>query len=93
MRHSWSLAPRSRPRRKLSRSAASARYAIKRADSVDTTKVRDALDAMNGFDAGIYGPVKWTGKDFYGVNRQLMFTYYLAEVKGGKLVTKAKFQP
>ena len=67
--------------------------AIKRADSVDTTKVRDALDAMNGFDAGIYGPVKWTGKDFYGVNRQLMFTYYLAEVKGGKLVTKAKFQP
>lgn len=67
--------------------------AIKRANSVDTTKVRDALDAMNGFDAGIYGPVKWTGKDFYGVNRQLMFTYYLAEVKGGKLVTKAKFQP
>jgi branched-chain amino acid transport system substrate-binding protein len=67
--------------------------AIKRADSIDTTKVRDALDAMNGFDAGIYGPVKWTGKDSYGVNRQLMFTYYLAEVKGGKLVTKAKFQP
>jgi branched-chain amino acid transport system substrate-binding protein len=67
--------------------------AIKRADSVDTDKVRDALDAMNGFDAGIYGPVKWTGKDSYGVNRQLMFTYYLAEVKGGKLVTKAKFQP
>lgn len=67
--------------------------AIKRADSLDTTKVRDALDAMNGFDAGIYGPVKWTGKDVYGVNRQLMFTYYLSEVKGGKLVTKAKFQP
>jgi len=67
--------------------------AIKRADSTDTTKVRAALDAMNGFDAGIYGPVKWTGKESYGVNRQLMFTYYLAEVKGGKLVTKAKFTP
>ena len=67
--------------------------AIKRADSTDTTKVRDALDAMNGFDAGIYGPVKWTGKESYGVNRQLMFTYYLAEVKDGKLVTKAKFVP
>ena len=26
-------------------------------------KVRDALDAMNGFDAGVYGPVKWTGKE------------------------------
>jgi branched-chain amino acid transport system substrate-binding protein len=67
--------------------------AIKRADSTDTAKVRDALDAMSGFDAGIYGPVKWAGKDTYGVNRQLMFTYYLAEVKGGKLVTKAKFVP
>lgn len=67
--------------------------AIKRADSIDTTKVRDALDAMNGFDAGIYGPVKWTGKDSYGVNRQLLFTYYLSEVKGGKLVTRAKFTP
>ena len=67
--------------------------AIKRADSTDTAKVRDALDAMNGFDAGIYGPVKWAGKDTYGVNRQLMFTYYLSEVKDGKLVTKAKFVP
>jgi branched-chain amino acid transport system substrate-binding protein len=67
--------------------------AIKRADSTDTDKVRDALDAMNGFDVGVYGPVKWAGKDSYGVNRQLMFTYYLAEVKDGKLVTKAKFVP
>ena len=67
--------------------------AIKRADSTDTAKVRDALDAMNGFDAGIYGPVKWAGKDTYGVNRQLMFTYYLSEVKDGKLVTKAKLVP
>jgi branched-chain amino acid transport system substrate-binding protein len=67
--------------------------AIKRADSTDTDKVRDALDAMNGFDAGVYGPVKWAGKDSYGVNRQLMFTYYLSEVKDGKLVTKAKFVP
>jgi branched-chain amino acid transport system substrate-binding protein len=67
--------------------------AIKRADSTDTTKVRDALDAMNGFDAGVYGPVKWTGKEAYGVNRQLMLPYYFAEVKGGKLVTKAKFLP
>ena len=48
---------------------------------------------MNGFDAGIYGPVKWTGKESYGVNRQLMLPYYFAEVKGGKLVTKAKFLP
>ena len=37
--------------------------AIKRADSVDTTKVRDALETIDGYDAGIYGPVKWTGKD------------------------------
>jgi branched-chain amino acid transport system substrate-binding protein len=67
--------------------------AIKRADSIDTTKVRDALDAMNGFDAGIYGPVKWTGKESYGVNRQLMIPYYFSEVKNGKLITVAKFTP
>lgn len=67
--------------------------AIKRADSIDTAKVRDSLDAMDGFDAGIYGPVKWTGKEAYGVNRQLMIPYYFAEVRDGKLVTVATFKP
>lgn len=67
--------------------------AIKRADSTDTTKVRAALETTDGFDAGIYGPIKWVGKESYGVNRQMVMRYYLAEVKGGKIIKRAKFQP
>jgi branched-chain amino acid transport system substrate-binding protein len=66
---------------------------IKRADSIDTTKVRDAMKTTGGFDAGVYGPIKWTGQETYGVNHQMLIPYYLAEVKGGKIVKKAKFNP
>ena len=67
--------------------------AIKRADSLDTEKVRAALETTDGFDAGIYGPIKWVGKESYGVNRQMVMPYYLSEVKGGKIVKRAKFTP
>jgi branched-chain amino acid transport system substrate-binding protein len=66
---------------------------IKRADSIETDKVRTALETTDGFDAGIYGPIKWTGKESYGVNRQMMMLYYMAEVKGGKIIKRAKFTP
>jgi len=67
--------------------------AIKRADSLDTDKVRAALETTDGYDAGIYGPIKWTGKESYGVNRQLLLPYYWSEVKSGKIVKRAKFNP
>ncbi|MDX2159548.1 MAG: ABC transporter substrate-binding protein [Hyphomicrobiaceae bacterium] len=67
--------------------------AIKRADSVDTAKVRTAMEGLSGFDIGIYGPVKWIGKETYGVNRQLMMQYFFSEVKGGKIVKIKKFTP
>jgi len=66
---------------------------IKRADSIETDKVRSAIETTDGYDAGVYGPIKWTGKETYGVNRQLMIPYYLSEVKGGKIVKRAKFAP
>jgi len=66
---------------------------IKRADSIETDKVRAAIETTDGYDAGVYGPIKWTGKETYGVNRQLMIPYYLSEVKGGKIVKRAKFTP
>jgi branched-chain amino acid transport system substrate-binding protein len=66
---------------------------IRRADSVNTEKVRSALETTGGYDAGIYGPIKWVGKGSYGVNRQLMLPYYWSEVKGGKIVKRAKFTP
>jgi branched-chain amino acid transport system substrate-binding protein len=67
--------------------------AIKRADSLDTDKVRTALDGTSGYDSGVYGPIKWVGKETYGVNRQLMIPYYVSEVKGGKITKRAKFTP
>lgn len=67
--------------------------AIKRADSTDTTKVRAAMETTSGYDAGVYGPIKWIGKETYGVNRQLMFPYYFSQVKGGKIVKLTKFTP
>ena len=66
---------------------------IRRANSLDTDKVRAALETTGGYDAGIYGPIKWVGKESYGVNRQLMLPYYWSEVKGGKIVKLAKFVP
>jgi branched-chain amino acid transport system substrate-binding protein len=66
---------------------------IRRADSLDTTKVRAALETTDGYDAGVYGPIKWTGKESYGVNRQMMIPYYWSEVKGGKIIKRAKFNP
>lgn len=67
--------------------------AIKRADSLDTDKVRTALESTDGFDGGIYGPIHWTGKESYGVNRQMVMPYYLSEVKGGKIIKRARFTP
>jgi branched-chain amino acid transport system substrate-binding protein len=67
--------------------------AIKRADSIETDKVRTAMETTSGYDAGIYGPIKWVGKETYGVNRQLMLPYYFSEVKDGKIVKRAKFTP
>jgi branched-chain amino acid transport system substrate-binding protein len=67
--------------------------AIKRADSIETDKVRAALETTDGFDAGVYGPIKWVGKETYGVNRQMMIPYYWSEVTGGRIVKRAKFTP
>jgi branched-chain amino acid transport system substrate-binding protein len=67
--------------------------AIRRAGTVDdTTKVRDAVEKIAGYDAGIYGPVRWTGMANYGVDHQLALPFYVVEVKDGKAVRKATLQ-
>src|SRR6185503_6232481 len=67
--------------------------AIRRAGTVeDTTKVRDAVEGIAGYDAGIYGPVRWTGMANYGVNHQLALPFYVVEVKDGKAVRRATLQ-
>ncbi len=67
--------------------------AIRRAGTVDdTTKVRDAVEKIAGYDAGIYGPVRWTGMANYGVDHQLALPFYVVEVKDGKAVRRATLQ-
>lgn len=68
--------------------------AIEQAGTVtDSTKVRNALEALDGYDAGVYGPVVWGGKAEYGVNHQLLTKFWITEVRGGKLVTRATLTP
>ena len=67
--------------------------AIRRAGTVDdTTKVRDQVEKIAGYDAGIYGPVRWTGMANYGVDHQLALPFYVVEVKDGKAVRRATLQ-
>jgi branched-chain amino acid transport system substrate-binding protein len=66
--------------------------AIRRADSLDTTKVRDEIEKLAGFEAPIFGKVVWTGEKDYGVNHQLFHQFLIKEVKNGKGVVKAVIQ-
>ncbi|HEY0353535.1 MAG TPA: ABC transporter substrate-binding protein [Enterovirga sp.] len=59
--------------------------ALQEAGSLDTDKVREALIKIEGYDAGIYGPVTWGGKSDYGVAHQLLNKFWITEVKDGKL--------
>jgi branched-chain amino acid transport system substrate-binding protein len=67
--------------------------ALRRAGSLDTGKVRDALEKLEGYDAGLFGPATWGGMADYGVNHQLMLKFWIVEVKNGKLVTRAALTP
>ncbi len=59
----------------------------------DTDKVRQSLENLSGFDAGIYGPVVWGGDKAYGVNRQLLNKFWITEIKDGKPHTLATLKP
>jgi branched-chain amino acid transport system substrate-binding protein len=57
--------------------------AMQEAGSLDTDKVRDSLMKIEGYNAGIYGPVSWGGKSDYGVAHQLLNKFWITEVKDG----------
>ncbi|CAM4158188.1 ABC transporter substrate-binding protein [Bordetella tumulicola] len=54
----------------------------------DTKKVADALAAMRDYQ-GILGTLNWTGKQAYGIDRQVAMPFYVAEVHSGKEVIVA----
>jgi len=61
--------------------------------ATDTDKVRAALQGLEGYDAGIYGPVVWGGEKAYGVNRQLLNRFWITQIKGGKPQTVTSLTP
>ena len=67
--------------------------AMRRADSVDPEKVRDQLDKMDGYDAGVLGAIKWGGLKEYGVKRQQLLPFLMVQVKDKKIVVLDTLQP
>ncbi|MEI6837711.1 MAG: ABC transporter substrate-binding protein [Alcaligenaceae bacterium] len=64
--------------------------AMRRAGTVtDSTKVRDALEKISGFP-GALGTLGWTGQSTYGINHQLNAPFFVAEVKDGAEVIRAR---
>ncbi len=63
--------------------------AMRRAGTVtDTDKVRKEMEGLKDFD-GALGVSNWTGKAAYGIDHQLDFPFYVAEVKDGQEVIRA----
>ncbi|CAN5304202.1 ABC transporter substrate-binding protein [soil metagenome] len=63
---------------------------MRRAGTVtDTTKVRAELEKLSNFP-GALGSLSWTGKASYGIDHQLSIPFYVAEVKDGADVIRAR---
>jgi branched-chain amino acid transport system substrate-binding protein len=67
--------------------------AMRRANSTDTTQIRDQLEKMSGYDAPVFGKVVWTGDKSYGVDHQLLHTFVIKEAENGKASVKAVITP
>ncbi|ARP85888.1 ABC transporter substrate-binding protein [Bordetella genomosp. 9] len=64
--------------------------AMRRAGTVtDTARVRDEMEKLSDVD-GVLGKLSWTGKAMYGIDHQLNAPFYVAEVKAGKEVVRAR---
>ncbi|HSV81756.1 MAG TPA: ABC transporter substrate-binding protein [Ramlibacter sp.] len=64
--------------------------AMRRAGSVsDPNKVRLELEKLSGY-SGVLGKLEWTGKANYGVDHQLAVPFYIAEIKNGVEVVRAR---
>lgn len=64
--------------------------AMRRAGSVeDTERVRVELEKLDGFE-GALGKLSWTGRAMYGIDHQLNAPFYVAEVKDGAEVIRAR---
>jgi branched-chain amino acid transport system substrate-binding protein len=65
---------------------------LERAGTLDSGKVRDAIAALEGHEV-MLGKIRWTGKEVYGINQQILLPFYISEVKGGKIRAFTKIVP
>ena len=63
--------------------------AIKKADSLDSTKVRDVLRTLS-WELSSGDMASWGGKKLYGRDHQLISPTYVSIIKDGKMVTIGK---
>jgi len=66
--------------------------AIEKAGSLDTVKVREVLDKTPEWKT-LFGISRFTGKDYYGINRQIVTPVYISELQGGKLNNRGVMLP
>jgi len=57
--------------------------AMEKANSTDSTKVRDSLETIREFE-GVNGKLEFGGKETYGIDHQLYQSYYIAQIKDGR---------
>jgi branched-chain amino acid transport system substrate-binding protein len=67
--------------------------AMRRADSIDTTKVRDEVEKLNGWTTPFYGPLHWGGTAQYGVAHQILLPFFMKQVQGKQVALKVTLQP
>jgi len=67
--------------------------AMRRADSLDTTKVRDEVEKLQGWNTQLYGPLRWGGQVSYGNNHQIMLPFYMKQVDGKSIRVLSTLQP
>ncbi len=64
--------------------------AMRKAGTVtDTARIKDELEKIKGHK-GALGESSWTGKGMYGIDHQLDAPFYVAEVKDGQEVIRAR---
>jgi branched-chain amino acid transport system substrate-binding protein len=65
--------------------------AMEKANSIDTTKVRDALETAE-FQT-LEGACRFGGKEKFGIGHQLYYPFYIAVIRNGKLVVIGRVKP
>lgn len=67
--------------------------AIRRADSLDTAKVRDEVEKLHGWNTPLYGPLRWSGKAAYGNDHQILLPFYMKQVDGKAVRVLSTLEP